>query len=318
MYRCQSALKLIELHDRYEIFHRFRPSTVVDLAAAPGGFAQAALELMHLPKNAPHSGLPPLVIAVDQRPIDPMPGLVAVRGDILQHQQILRAVEGVFSDATAPGTRPPPLLSCAASAAPLARSVDMVFHDGVSVVKGQRAFSVTYAQNQMALSALLLASKLFQHFGPTPRLPTIAAQHSSSASPPMLSVCFVSKVLQGQHFAQVLAATRALFRYVRACKPLASRPESLEWYVVATHFQLATWQQLTAPHTPTLQPRRDPNRSAKSASLFSMPPAPDDCSGAHRIVWNCFGCGRTCVGCQPCGRCGPYRPVERARRPKSR
>ncbi|CAJ1991250.1 FtsJ-like methyltransferase [Leishmania donovani] len=60
MYRCQSALKLLEINDRYRIFHRLRPSTVVDLAAAPGGFAQVALELMHLPENAPQSALPPM------------------------------------------------------------------------------------------------------------------------------------------------------------------------------------------------------------------------------------------------------------------
>ncbi|KAG5471599.1 hypothetical protein LSCM4_03148 [Leishmania orientalis] len=327
MYRCQSAMKLIELNGRYQLFHRFRPSTVVDLAAAPGGFAQAALELMHPPESAPPSTLPPMVIAVDQRPIDPLPGLVAVRGNILQHHRILQTVQCALSHAGAPHTSPP-RLSSSAYAAPLERSVDMVLHDGVSVVKGQRAFSVTYAQNQMALSSLLLASKLFQRFGPTPHVPTNAEQHPSSETggrihrnaaaanslSSVLSVCFVSKVLECRHFAQVFAATRALFRHVSAFKPLTSRSESLERYVVASHFQLAAWQRLTTPHAPALQsnprPRRDHRRSTASASLFSMPPAPDDCGDVRHIIWNCLGCGRTCMGCHPCGHCGPYRSVD--------
>ncbi|CBZ29122.1 conserved hypothetical protein [Leishmania mexicana MHOM/GT/2001/U1103] len=329
MYRCQSALKLVEINDRYRIFHRFRPSTVVDLAAAPGGFAQVALELMHLPENAPKSALSPMVVAVDQRPIDPMPGLVVVRGNILQHQRILRTVQSALSLMRAPPTSPPRVLS-SAHTAPQTRCVDMVLHDGVSVVKGQRAFSVTYAQNQMALSSLLLGSKLFQRHGLISDLPTDAVPHRSSnpeglisrstsaprSSSAVLPVCFVSKVLQSDHFAQVLAATQALFCHVQAFKPAASRPESLERYVVATHFQLAAWQRLTSPHAPTVpqnwQRRSKHHRSAASVSLFSMPPALEDCGDAHRIAWNCLGCGRTCMGCQPCLQCGPYRPAENA------
>ncbi|CBZ14784.1 conserved hypothetical protein [Leishmania braziliensis MHOM/BR/75/M2904] len=330
MYRCQSAWKLLELNDRYRIFHQFHPSTVVDLAAAPGGFAQAALELMHIQETARPSSLPPMVIAVDQRPIDPMPGLLAVRGNILQHQRILQAVQGVFSHMRAP-TASPSRLSSSTQTVPLARSVDMVLHDGVSVVKGQRAFSVTYAQNQMALSALLLAGKLFRRFGPMPDLPAEAEKHPSNkrderishrtsaprSSPAVLPVCFVSKVLHCHHFGQVLRATRALFRHVKTSKLLASRSESLERYVVATDFQLAAWQRLTTAHVPTwpqnLQRHREQSRSTASASLFSMPPAPEDCGDVHHIVWNCLGCGRTCTGCQPCMQCGPYQPVVDAR-----
>ncbi|KAG5497536.1 hypothetical protein JKF63_03800 [Porcisia hertigi] len=327
MYRCQSAEKLVELNERYRIFGRFRPSTIVDLAAAPGGFAQVALELMRTQWIAPQSALPPVVIAVDQRPIAPMPGLVAVRGNILQHQRILHTVQGILSQRTV-STKSSPLASSSARTAPLVRSVDMVLHDGVSVVKGQRTSSITYAQNQMALSSLLLASKLFQRFGPMPDLSTEAERPhprkpegcvsgSTSAphvSSPVLPVCFVSKVLYCDHFPQVLAATRTLFRHVSTCKPLATRPDSLERYVVATHFQPAVWRRLTAPHAPApqknLNRRRKRNRPAASASLFSMAPAPEDCDRAHNIVWTCLGCGRTCLGCQPCVQCGPYRAEE--------
>ncbi|GET91062.1 hypothetical protein, conserved [Leishmania tarentolae] len=330
MYRCQSALKLAEINDHYRIFHRFRPSTVVDLAAAPGGFAQVALELMRLPENESKSELPPIVIAVDQRPIDPMPGLVTVRGNILQHHRILKTVQAALSLRRAPTTGPLSM-SSSAHTAPPTRSVDMVLHDGVSVVKGQRAFSVTYAQNQMALSTLLLACKLFQRYGSVPDLSTDVVPHrlskpggrvsySTSAPQPssaVLPVCFVSKVLQCNHFAQVLAATQALFRHVKTFKLVSSRPESLERYVVATHFQLAAWQRLTVSRASTVpqdsQRHRDLHASAASVSLFSMPPAVEDCGDVHHIAWNCLGCGRACMGCRPCVQCGPYRAAEHAR-----
>lgn len=341
MYRCQSALKLVELNERFALFSRFRPATVVDLAAAPGGFAQVALELMRSSQHAAASALlSPVVVAVDQRPIEPLPGLIAVRGNILQHQRVLQEVHGALCRPA-----PPPRSrltttgqAAATAAAPSPRVVDMVLHDGVSVVKGQHAFSVTYAQNQMALSTLLLACKLFERFrhsGGTPhnvggRQPSTqrSAQHridggvqATAVDPASLAlpVCLVSKVLQGDHFDQVLSATHALFRHVEAFKPSASRAESLETYLVATDFDLTTWQRLTAPHArhqrgldvtpppPRPPARRSPlHRIASAApSLFSMPPSSQDCTDARRIRWNCLGCGRTCVGCQPCPQCGP-------------
>ena len=340
IYRCQSAYKLVELNEQFRLFSRFHPRTVVDLAAAPGGFAQVALELMHQakPPTPTLRVLPPLVIAVDQRPIDPLPGLVAVRGNILQHQQILQTVQQTLHRAD---TRTGP-----------ARTVDMVLHDGVSVVKGQHAFSVTYAQNQMALSTLLLASKLFLRFGPQSRSSTKAkekrhehektgADHRTPASPSAtttskvggvlspsmrltsssaLPVCFVSKVQRSPHFSQVMAATNALFRHVAVFKPEASRAESQETYVVATHFLPHHWQlllkasrhsQYTEAVGDELKSKTKPKRSSFkiSPALFSMPPARDDCSDTHHMVWSCLGCGRTCVGVQPCAQCGAFVPA---------
>ncbi|KPI90296.1 hypothetical protein ABL78_0522 [Leptomonas seymouri] len=346
IYRCQSAYKLVELDARFHLFSRFRPHIVVDLAAAPGGFAQVALELM---QKAGHQVPPPslrryspMVIAVDQRPIEPLPGLVTVRGNILQHQSVLQAVQRTLHQEQSTRTASTEL-------EPL-RTVDMVLHDGVSVVKGQHAFSVTYAQNQMALSALLLASKLFHqpyaphrnsglrngkrseewvkphaHRHPSSCARTAGGSSSASAlqTPSTLPVCFVSKVLRSPHFAQVVTATRALFHHVAVFKPQASRAESQETYVVATHFQPHHWQQLVDFNRH--QRHRDPGarerlRATKSKyspleispALFCMPPAVEDCGGARHIVWNCLGCGQTCMGPQPCVQCGVFAAARRA------
>ncbi|KAK7195123.1 FtsJ-like methyltransferase [Novymonas esmeraldas] len=309
VYRCQSAWKLVELEERFRLFQRLRPDTVVDLAAAPGGFSQVALQKMQSRRDAAPPLVSPMVIAIDQRPIDPMPGLVVARGNILQHQRILETVRSApLQHSSSPS--PPTVTYMPSPARPARRPrrcVDAVLHDGVSVVKGQHTFSVTYAQNQMALSTLLLAGKLFQQLGPTQD--TIAEDIRSpqsrkssqtpargSASPAMLPVCFVSKVLVSCHSPQVVAATRAMFRHVHTFKPPASRPESLETYVVATHFRLAEWERLCRPHRAASSP--------SAAALFSMPPAPEDCDGVERLLWNCLGCGRTCVGVQPCALCG--------------
>ncbi|KPA73887.1 hypothetical protein ABB37_09504 [Leptomonas pyrrhocoris] len=348
MYRCQSAHKLVELDARFHLFARFHPHTVVDLAAAPGGFAQVALERMQsaapqAPSSSPVIEPPPMVIAVDQRPIQPLPGLVTVRGNILQHQQMLQSVQRTL--------HPTPSRSSAAADVGPPRTVDMVLHDGVSVVKGQHAFSVTYAQNQMALSTLLLASKMFLQFGPahdkgetrkgnrteremkphtdspsssnatTPGNRTAPSAHPTSAT---LPVCFVSKLLRSLHSAQVVAATSALFRYVSVVKPQASRAESQETYIVAMHFQPHRWQQLVnfeRHHGHREAETRERSRSKWmpkrhsleiNPSLFSMPPAVEDCGDARRMVWSCLGCGRTCMGVQPCVQCGAFASASRA------
>jgi 23S rRNA U2552 (ribose-2'-O)-methylase RlmE/FtsJ len=349
MYRCQSAYKLAEIDAHFRIFSRLHPRTVVDLAAAPGGFAQVALELMRndeLPAQLCAASRSPMVIAVDQRRIEPLPGLVTLRGNILQHQPILQSIRRTLHAETSKAS------SSAAAALP-PRTVDMVLHDGVSVVKGQHAFSVTYAQNQMAMSTLLLASKIFLQLGRDSGggdTATPSARHAGKASqmhPPFsysssvhlhksrsgagpsaklvhstLPVCFISKVLRSPHFAQVVTATAALFRDVFVFKPQASREASRETYVVATHFQPHHWGKALQHHrhqqfsreqgvATTKKRKTGPNAThyspeGISPALFSMPPAEEDCSDARHMVWNCLGCGRTCMGVQPCVDCGVF------------
>ncbi|HEX5327027.1 MAG TPA: RlmE family RNA methyltransferase [Acetobacteraceae bacterium] len=67
-WRSRAAFKLIELDDRFKLIRR--GARVVDLGAAPGGWAQVALR-----RGAG------LVVGVDLLPMDPLPGAALVQGD---------------------------------------------------------------------------------------------------------------------------------------------------------------------------------------------------------------------------------------------
>jgi 23S rRNA (uridine2552-2'-O)-methyltransferase len=80
-YRSRSAYKLIEIANRGGLA---RPGdAVVDLGAAPGGWAQV------LAKRVGRSGR---VIAVDLLEIAPIPGVIIVRGDFRQ-EEVLKGLE---------------------------------------------------------------------------------------------------------------------------------------------------------------------------------------------------------------------------------
>jgi len=98
-YRARSAYKLIQIQDRFRILRKGQ--TVLDLGAAPGSWSQVASKIVGRAGKA---------IAVDLRPIEPIPGVAALRGDITTPEvqaQILKAAGGpvdvVLSDA-APNT----------------------------------------------------------------------------------------------------------------------------------------------------------------------------------------------------------------------
>ncbi|MCX5615637.1 RlmE family RNA methyltransferase [Bombella sp. TMW 2.2559] len=70
-WRSRAAFKLLEMDDR---FHFIRPgSRVVDLGAAPGGWAQIAVK-----RGAAR------VIGVDLLPVDPVPGAEIIEGDFME------------------------------------------------------------------------------------------------------------------------------------------------------------------------------------------------------------------------------------------
>jgi 23S rRNA (uridine2552-2'-O)-methyltransferase len=74
-YRSRSAFKLIEIDDR---FHLLRPgSRVVDLGAAPGGWAQVAVARTRATDRDP------LVIGIDLLVMEPLPGAVFLKIDSL-------------------------------------------------------------------------------------------------------------------------------------------------------------------------------------------------------------------------------------------
>lgn len=72
-YRSRAVYKLLEIHKRDRLF---KPGmTVVDLGAAPGGWSQAVVKLVH-PKGR--------VIAMDILPMEPIPGVEFILGDFTE------------------------------------------------------------------------------------------------------------------------------------------------------------------------------------------------------------------------------------------
>src|SRR5688500_9653668 len=80
-YRSRAVYKLLEIHQRY---HLFKPGmTVIELGAAPGGWSQLLMELIH-PKG--------YLLALDLLPIDPIEGVHFIQGDFTQdniYEQLL-------------------------------------------------------------------------------------------------------------------------------------------------------------------------------------------------------------------------------------
>jgi 23S rRNA (uridine2552-2'-O)-methyltransferase len=101
-YRARSAYKLIEIDERHCFL---KPGArVVDLGAAPGGWAQVAAARVRSGDAAP------LVVALDLTPIDPLPGVAVLTIDFLDPAapDAIRAALGghaadvVLSDMAAP------------------------------------------------------------------------------------------------------------------------------------------------------------------------------------------------------------------------
>jgi 23S rRNA (uridine2552-2'-O)-methyltransferase len=101
-YRSRAAFKLIEIDAK---FHFLKPGiTVVDLGAAPGGWAQVAAG--KLKAGAPKGGQ---VIAVDLADMDPIRGVTILKADFMDEgtiQAILANLQGgvdvLLSDMAAP------------------------------------------------------------------------------------------------------------------------------------------------------------------------------------------------------------------------
>lgn len=76
-YRSRAAFKLLQIHER---FHLIRAGdTVVDLGAAPGGWAQVAAEL---------AGKEGRVLALDVKRMQPVEGVEFIQGDITSEEVI--------------------------------------------------------------------------------------------------------------------------------------------------------------------------------------------------------------------------------------
>ena len=102
-YRARSAFKLIELDDRYRLLAPGK--RVVDLGAAPGGWAQVSAARVR------SSAVRPLVVAVDYLDMEPISGVTILKLDFLDADapEKIRSALGaeadvVLSDMAAPTT----------------------------------------------------------------------------------------------------------------------------------------------------------------------------------------------------------------------
>lgn len=79
-WRSRAAYKLIEADERFDLL---RPGMrVVDLGAAPGGWAQVAAKRTGSVERV-ERGEPPLVVGIDLLPVEPIPGTVLFEHDFL-------------------------------------------------------------------------------------------------------------------------------------------------------------------------------------------------------------------------------------------
>ena len=102
--RSRAALKLIELDKTFRLLAPGR--RVVDLGAAPGGWTQVAVEGVHACRS--EGGR---VVAVDPRPIEPLPGAAIIEADALAagtpalvREALAGPADVVLSDMAAPAT----------------------------------------------------------------------------------------------------------------------------------------------------------------------------------------------------------------------
>ncbi len=70
-FRARSAYKLLQIQEKFKLIRR--GDVVVDLGAAPGSWSQAARELV---------GPQGQVIALDIQPMEPLPGVTILQGDM--------------------------------------------------------------------------------------------------------------------------------------------------------------------------------------------------------------------------------------------
>ena len=103
-YRSRAAYKIIELNERYKLFHKGQ--RVVDLGAAPGGWSQVAAPIVGSTQENP------LVVGIDYLDMDPIEGVILLKKDFNDDDApdaLIEALGGhrpdiVLSDMAAPTT----------------------------------------------------------------------------------------------------------------------------------------------------------------------------------------------------------------------
>ncbi|HEY0300057.1 MAG TPA: RlmE family RNA methyltransferase, partial [Rhizomicrobium sp.] len=178
--RSRAAYKLMEIDDKARFLKK--GARVVDLGAAPGGWAQVAAKRVHAPAQG-------RVIGIDLLDIDPLPG-----------------VEFRVFDFLDPGA--PDLLKKM-----LGGPADVVLSDMAANATGHRR------TDHIKIVALVEAATEFAR--------EVLAPGGT----------FLAKVIQGGTEGTLLTVLKKDFAVVKHVKPLASRADSAELYLLATGFR---------------------------------------------------------------------------------
>jgi 23S rRNA (uridine2552-2'-O)-methyltransferase len=178
--RSRAAFKLMEIDDKARFLKK--GARVVDLGAAPGGWAQVAAKRVHAPAQGK-------VIGIDLLDIEPLPGVDFRVFDFLD-----------------PGA--PDLLK-----EMLGGPADVVLSDMAANATGHRK------TDHIKIVALVEAATEFAR--------EVLAPGGT----------FLAKVIQGGTEGALLTALKKDFAVVKHVKPLASRADSAELYLLATGFR---------------------------------------------------------------------------------
>ncbi|GAA6008763.1 hypothetical protein JCM10207_001713 [Rhodosporidiobolus poonsookiae] len=204
----RSAFKLLELHDTWHGDTKIlRPGmTVVDLGAAPGGWVQAAQEILQ------GRGL---IIGVDllplQRGIGDLDGVSFVQGDFLD-PVVQGRLRSALGDATGK----------------LKPTVDLVLSDMMANMSGSL---LRDAQLSLDLSEAALAFAV-QHL--SPYSPPSSSPSSTKPVPP---VQLIIKHFTSSFTADFRKELQRRFALVKWVKPSSSRGESREGFFVCAGFR---------------------------------------------------------------------------------
>ena len=178
--RSRAAFKLTEIDDKARFLKK--GARVIDLGAAPGGWAQVAAKRVHAPSQG-------RVIGIDLLDIEPVPGVEFIQLD--------------FLDPAAPDKLKEMLGGPA----------DVVLSDMAANATGHRR------TDHIKIVALVEA----------------AAEFAREVLAP--GGVFLAKVIQGGTEGTLLTLLKRDFTTVKHIKPLASRADSAELYLLATGFR---------------------------------------------------------------------------------
>jgi len=194
-YRSRAAFKLAHINKEFDLIGA-STRVILDLCAAPGGWAQVAAKC---------AGRGAAVIAVDLLPIRPIPNVRTIVGDITMdatHAVVKREARAALAKQAE-----------ADEEGRAGRHVDVVLCDGAPNV-GAAYNKDAFVQNEIALLSLKCGVECGLKKGGA----------------------FVTKVYRGADYNALIWCFGRLFERVRATKPASSRAQSAEIFVVCTGY----------------------------------------------------------------------------------